>query len=78
MHPNLQNFYRGVQVQATIRRHRIFINTLKIQNNQIAADLVQHAPNDAGCCPTEHVVKTFALQNGALELISTAPLPSAQ
>lgn len=50
---------------------RIFINTLKIENNQIIADMVQQAASSADCCPTEQVVNTYAFQDGALKRVST-------
>ena len=53
---------------------RVFINTLKIENNQIFADLVQQTPDSADCCPTERVVKTFVVQDGALNLAATENL----
>ena len=53
---------------------RIFINTLKIQNNQIIADMVQQAASSADCCPTEQVVNTYAFQDGALKRVSTENL----
>ena len=53
---------------------RIFINTLKIENEQIIADMVQQDRTGADCCPTEHVINTYAFQDGALELVSTENL----
>lgn len=51
---------------------RVFIHTIKIANDQIVIDMVQQpATGGADCCPTEQVVNTYALQDGALKLAST-------
>ena len=41
-----------------------------IGNNQIAVDMVTHGPEDAMCCPTKQVVKTFALEGDELAEIA--------
>jgi hypothetical protein len=50
---------------------RVFIHTIKIANDQIVIDMMQQATGGADCCPTERVVNTYALQDGALKLVST-------
>lgn len=45
---------------------RVLINSIKIENGAIILDLVIHGPNDALCCPTQAVVKTYNVVDGKL------------
>lgn len=58
---------------------RIFINTIKIADDQIVIDMVQQpATGGADCCPTQHVINTYGTENSSLKLVSTTPVPSAE
>jgi heat shock protein HslJ len=41
---------------------RVQINSVSIQNEEIAVDMVTQGPDDPMCCPTQQVVETYALQ----------------
>ncbi len=45
---------------------RVQVNSVAIEDNQIVVDMVQSGPNDPMCCPSEHVVNAYALQDGEL------------
>lgn len=49
---------------------RIFINWIQFKGEAIVIDMVEQDRSSADCCPTRHVVNTFALQDGALKLVS--------
>jgi hypothetical protein len=49
---------------------RVQINSVAIEDNQIAVDMVTHGPDDPMCCPTLQVVQTYALQGEELVLTS--------
>lgn len=50
----------------TLLGDRVQINSLAIEKNEIVVDMVTHAPDDPMCCPTQHVVQTYALQGETL------------
>ena len=50
----------GLQGQAAVA------NSISIQNSQIKLDLILHGLNDGVCCTTQHVQRTYELQNGKL------------
>ena len=45
---------------------RVQINSLAIEENEIMVDMVTQGPDDPMCCPTQHVVQTYALQGETL------------
>ncbi len=45
------------------------INDLYIEEGQIVVDLVIAGPDDAACCPTQHAIRTYALEGDALTLV---------
>lgn len=59
------------EIAAVEMGDNILVNKLAFANDKIVADMVQHGPGDAGCCATQHVVNTYALDGGALKLVST-------
>ena len=61
---------RPVNIASTSLGDRAQINSVTIGNNQIAVDMVTHGPEDAMCCPTKQVVKTFALEGDELAEIA--------
>jgi hypothetical protein len=58
-------------VASTMLGDRVQINSIAIENNQIVVDMVQAGPNDPMCCPTQHVIKTFAVQGDQLMELSS-------
>ena len=61
---------------------RIIINDLSITDGQIVVDMVVQGQDDPFCCPTQHVIQTYELQNEELVQISSEELgtvdPSAE
>jgi uncharacterized membrane protein len=49
---------------------RVQINSVSIQDGEIAVDMVTHGPDDPMCCPTQQVVQTYALQGEELVLMT--------
>jgi hypothetical protein len=46
---------------------RVQVNSAAITTEgMIEVDMVQSGPDDPLCCPTQHVVNTYAVQNGEL------------
>jgi uncharacterized lipoprotein YbaY len=45
---------------------RVKINSIKIENNEILVDMVTQGPDDPMCCPTQQVVKGYALKGDQL------------
>ena len=65
---------KPVNVAVTSLGDRVQVNSVAIEDNQIVVDMVQSGPNDPMCCPSEHVVNTYALQDGELVEISSTPV----
>lgn len=62
----------GVENTATVRLgDRVKVLAVAIDDDQVVAELVEHGPNDAMCCPTSQVRRAWLLQGGEL-----AGLPS--
>jgi len=55
-----------VNVATTNLGDRVEINSIEIKNNQIQVDMVTQGPDDPMCCPTQRVVKAYALQGEQL------------
>ncbi|MEZ4557560.1 MAG: META domain-containing protein [Caldilineaceae bacterium] len=53
---------------------RVAINALSIQEDQIVVDMVTQGPNDPMCCPTQQVLNTYAMVDGALAQTSSTIL----
>jgi heat shock protein HslJ len=49
---------------------RVRIESLAIKDGQIVLEMITHGPNDPMCCPTQQVVRTYALRGG--ELVQTS------
>jgi heat shock protein HslJ len=49
---------------------RVRIESLAIEGGQIVLEMITHGPNDPMCCPTQQVVRTYALRGG--ELVQTS------
>jgi heat shock protein HslJ len=47
------------------------INSITIEGNQIAVDMVQAGPDDPMCCPSQQVIKTYEVQDGQLVEVSS-------
>ncbi len=57
---------KPVNVATTLLGDRVRVNSITIENGEIEVDMVQAGPNDPACCPSRHVVKTYALQGDQL------------
>jgi heat shock protein HslJ len=66
-----------VNVATTSLGDRVQINSLSIENNQIIVDMISHGPDDAMCCPTQHVVQTYTLQGDQLVQASSKVLDAS-
>jgi heat shock protein HslJ len=60
-----------VNVATTLLGDRAQVDSMSVENNQIVVELVQHGPDDPMCCPSQRVIKTFALQGDQLVEISS-------
>ncbi len=49
---------------------RVQVKSGRIEEGQIALDVVRHGPQDAACCPTERAVVRWDLQGGRLAVTS--------
>jgi heat shock protein HslJ len=45
---------------------RVKINSVTIQDNRIAVDMITQGPQDPMCCPTQHVVQRYQLEGDQL------------
>ena len=45
---------------------RVKINSVTIQDNRIAVDMITQGPQDPMCCPTQHVVQYYQLEGDQL------------
>lgn len=61
-----------VDVASTSLGDRAQINSVTVENNQIAIDMVTHGSDDPMCCPTQPALKTYGLEGDQLvETLST-------
>jgi heat shock protein HslJ/LysM repeat protein len=60
-----------VEVSSTSLGDRVQINSITIEDNQIVVDMVQAGPDDPMCCPSQQVIKTYAVQDGQLVEVSS-------
>ncbi len=61
--------------------NRVKVNSVVIENNEVVVDMVAHGPEDHPCCPSQGVVRRYALQDNQLvqsgeELLGTVILPA--
>ncbi len=64
-----------VNVATTSLGDRVQINSIAIEDNQVVVDMVQSGPTDPMCCPTEHVINTYALEGDELVETSSTLVP---
>jgi uncharacterized lipoprotein YbaY/heat shock protein HslJ len=67
-----------MNVATTPLGDRVQINSLSIADNQIVVDMIAQGPNDPMCCPTQQVLQTYELQDGALVQVSSEVAGTAQ
>ena len=60
-----------VNVATTLLGDRVQINSVDIAGNEIIVDMVNQGPEDAMCCPTQHVVQTYELRGEELVQMSS-------
>ena len=62
----------ATNVATTMLGDRVQVNSVEITaDGNIVVDMVEAGPDDPLCCPTQHVINTYALQNGELVEISS-------
>ena len=66
---------KPVNVATTSLGDRVQINSIAIEDNQVVVDMVQSGPTDPMCCPTEHVINTYALEGDELVETSSSLVP---
>ncbi len=57
---------------------RVRTYSLAIENNQILVEMVTHGPDDPMCCPTQHVMAAYELQNGELKQVALQELGTVE
>lgn len=57
---------RPVNVATASLGDRAQIQSLAIVGDEILVDMITHGPEDPMCCPTQHVVETYALEGDQL------------
>ena len=60
-----------VNLATTYIGDRVQINAIYIEDGQVVLDMITHGPEDPMCCPTQHVIQQFALQDGQLVMTET-------
>jgi heat shock protein HslJ len=58
-----------VNITTSLIGDRIQINSMSIQDGEIILDMITHGPDDPMCCPTQHVIQRYAIQDD--ELVAT-------
>ena len=53
---------------------RVRLQNLWLQQGRIIMDVVEAGPGDAACCPTQLARKTYAMEDGALQQVSSEVL----
>ena len=66
-----------VNIATTSLGDRVQINSLTIAGNEIDVDMISQGPDDPMCCPTQNVVKTYALQGDQLVETSSQVMGSS-
>ncbi len=57
---------------------RVQVNSVDIVDGSIVVDMVQSGPDDPLCCPTQHVINTYALEGDELVLVSSEDVTDAE
>ena len=65
-------------VATTSLGDRVRIYSLAIENNQILVEMVTQGPDDPMCCPTQHVMAAYELQNGELKQVALQELGTVE
>jgi heat shock protein HslJ len=66
-----------VNIATTSLGDRVQVNSLVIAGNEIVVDMITQGPEDPMCCPTQNVVKTYALQGDQLVETSSQVMGSS-
>jgi len=61
-----------VNVDTVLVEDRPRILALGIEDDKLVLELIQHGPDDAACCPTQHALRRWSLANG--ELVEAPPV----
>lgn len=69
---------KPTNVATTSLGDRVSIDSLAIENNQILVEMVTHGPDDPLCCPTQHVMAAYELQNGELKQVALQELGTVE
>ena len=60
-----------VNIATTFIGDRVQINAISIENGEVVLEMIIHGPEDPMCCPTQHVIQKFELQDSELVATST-------
>ena len=64
----------ATNVATTMLGDRVQVNSVEITaDGNIMVDMVEAGTDDPLCCPTQHVINTYALQDGQLVEVSSMP-----
>ena len=66
----LNNHGAPVQTASTWIGDRQAVKNLQIKDGQIVLDFLTQGPNDALCCPSQHHLRSYQLQNNTLQIVS--------
>jgi hypothetical protein len=66
-----------IQDASTYLGDRQRIVSLEIEQGQINVDYYTQGPNDGLCCPSQHQLRTYKLENHTLQVVSEQILPAA-
>ncbi len=69
---------KPTNVATTSLGDRVRIYSLAIESNQILVEMVTHGPDDPMCCPTQHVMAAYELQNGELKQVALQELGTVE
>jgi len=70
----IQQDGQPVNLATTLLGDRIKINSLALEGDQIVVDMITQGPDDPYCCPTQRVLRRYALQEDQLLQISEEAL----
>ena len=66
----LNNHGAPVQTASTWIGDRQAVKNLQIKDGQIVLDFLTQGPNDGLCCPSQHHLRSYQLQNNTLQIVS--------
>lgn len=69
---------KPANVATTSLGDRVRVLSLAIENNQILVEMVTHGPDDPMCCPTQHVMAAYELQDGELKQVALQELGTVE